>query len=584
MTANNNLIAVFTAPVSYLFYDGFESGDFSKWNGTILTSGETATVTTTRPHHGTYSALFTTNGTGGTERAYSYVNFSFSPQTEIYVRGYFNIENGLSMVDNDDRFNFFALQNANGDTIASAGVRRINDADLWSITTSLTGIWNATQGPSTNQWYCVELYVKINSPNGALTLWINGVPVINQTGLNLGTAVAVTQLRAGLSFVSNINASVATYMDCIAMYSSYIGPEEITPPQQYNLIIQAGTGGTTTPAPDTYQLTANTHVEVQANASIGYAFSHWLLNNTDVGTANPYSFNIDANYNLTAVFTEDIPEDKAYLVARGIDNSIYYRLYNIGSDTWGNWQLLPGATSASPAACVFQNELHLVVMGIDGNTMWHGYVNLANDQFSGWQVLEGAAANVPTLATNGTVLTVVAQGLDNAMYIRNYQDHAWGSWHSITTGLTGNTPAATFEGTNLHVIAKEVGGSAMYDAIVTCTGTIVQNWRLISGAAQSTVTLTSANDKEYLLARGLDNTIYYRTYNIASDTWNDWHALTGLTCDTPAATVTDSTLQIVVRGIDLNSLWKGTLNTTTDNFTGWILIEGTTPSKPTLTS
>jgi hypothetical protein len=125
----------------------------------------------------------------------------------------------------------------------------------------------------------------------------------------------------------------------------------------------------------------------------------------------------------------------------------------------------------------------------------------------------------------------------------------------------------------------------MYDAVVSCNGVIIRNWNLLSGASQSAVTLASSTqNKEYLLARGLDNTIYYREYNTTNDMWNTWSALSGSTCDTPAATVTNIELQIIVRGIDLYSLWKGTINTTTSNFSGWTLLEGTTPSKPTLIS
>ncbi len=352
---------------------------------------------------------------------------------------------------------------------------------------------------------------------------------------------------------------------------------------QFNLQIEVNGQGTTDPVIGSHKYDLGTPVQVTANAGANYKFDHWLLNGTSFGTSNPCTVTMNANYVLTAVFVENQVQNSFYLAVRGIDNSIYYRKYNTNDNSWETWQLLPGSTKASPAACVFQNQLHLVVLGID-STLWHGYVNLENNQFSGWQMLSGATPNVPTLATNGTLLTLVAQGLDNAIYLRSYQNNAWNDWHSVTTGLTGDTPAATYIGQNLHLAVKGLGGTGMYDAIVSCNGAIIRNWNLLSGASSSVVTLASEANKEYLLAQGLDNAIYYREYDTANDAWNTWSALPGLTCDTPAATVTNGELQIVVRGIDLTPLWKGSINTTTNNFSGWTLLEGTTPSKPTLTS
>ena len=502
---NMEVTATFTVDLPNLFEDGFESGDFSKWNGTSLTSGETATIVSTLAHHGTYSARFTTNGGGATERAYSYVNSGLNPQTELYVRGYFNIESGLPMLDTDDRFNFFSFLNSSSATIASAGVRRIGTSDVWSIT-GVAGTWNANTGPSSNQWYCIEFYIKIGAPNGALTMWIDGQVVLNQTGLNMATPISITQLRSGLVFVSNINAMVTVYSDCIAISNNYIGLEE-----------------------------------------------------------SPTTSN-------------------AYLVARGFDNSIYYREYNANNNLWGSWRALPGATIASPAACVFENNLHLVVLGIDGATLWHGYVDLQTDVFSGWQVLSGATTTAPILTSNGSVLSAVVRGLDNAIYIRCYENGAWGEWSSVSYGLTGDCLAASFVGDNLHIVAKELGGVGMFDAIVSCDGTIIREWSLLSGASESVLGLTSAVSKDYLVARGLDNVVYCRGYDVASDAWDAWFALPGATCDGVGVAVVGDKLQIIARGIDLYSMWQGSIDITSDVFSGWTLIEGATPSRPTLTS
>lgn len=47
----------------------------------------------------------------------------------------------------------------------------------------------------------------------------------------------------------------------------------------------------------------------------------------------------------------------------------------------GDWMALPGSTVDSPAAVMYGNELHIVVRGSDGNSLWYGYLtNPANSE------------------------------------------------------------------------------------------------------------------------------------------------------------------------------------------------------------
>ena len=88
--------------------------------------------------------------------------------------------------------------------------------------------------------------------------------------------------------------------------------------------------------------------------------------------------------------------------------------------------------------------------------------------------------------------------------------------------------------------------------------------------------------RAYLVVRGSDNGIYYRSYNFTADYWGNWKALPGSTCDTPAATMYDDKLYVVVRGMDGASLWFGSVDLSDDSFSGWSYLSGATPSKPTL--
>jgi hypothetical protein len=91
----------------------------------------------------------------------------------------------------------------------------------------------------------------------------------------------------------------------------------------------------------------------------------------------------------------------------------------------------------------------------------------------------------------------------------------------------------------------------------------------------------------YLVVRGMNNRIYFRSYDCASDTWEQWNAVpTGAMCDSPAAAMVGGDLHVVVRGMDEYSLWHGTLTNPADpeSFSGWTRLSDATSSAPTLTS
>ncbi|MGD0977559.1 MAG: DUF2341 domain-containing protein [Candidatus Bathyarchaeia archaeon] len=267
-----------------------------------------------------------------------------------------------------------------------------------------------------------------------------------------------------------------------------------------------------------------------------------------------------------------------YSVVRGLDDRIYY----------GDWMVLPGSTIDSPAAAMLGNDLHIVVRGSDGNSLWCGYLTDPADpeSFSGWTLLSGATNSAPTLTSNGTALCLVVRGLDNRVYYCCYSEGVWGQWYAVPTGATPDAPAACMLGNDLHIVVRGMDGSSLWDTIVSCEGTVVRGWNLVSGATPSKPVLAcSGADNLCLVVEGMDNAIYYRSYTGSTDSWGDWSALpTGATIDGPAATVVGSMLCMVVRGSDGNTLWCGNLDLGTSNFLGWTLLTGATPSAPTLTS
>jgi len=74
------------------------------------------------------------------------------------------------------------------------------------------------------------------------------------------------------------------------------------PPPTYSLTITASIGGTTSPAPGTYQIGAGGVVSVGAFQYSGYQLDHWELDTVKVGSTNPYSVTMNTAHTLRAVF------------------------------------------------------------------------------------------------------------------------------------------------------------------------------------------------------------------------------------------------------------------------------------------
>jgi hypothetical protein len=84
------------------------------------------------------------------------------------------------------------------------------------------------------------------------------------------------------------------------------------------------------------------------------------------------------------------------LVVRGMDNSIYINKY-VGS-AWLGWTALPqGSTNESPAATVIGDKLYMVVVGMDGVTLYESNLDLNTNIFSGWSWITGTTPSKPVL-------------------------------------------------------------------------------------------------------------------------------------------------------------------------------------------
>ena len=360
---------------------------------------------------------------------------------------------------------------------------------------------------------------------------------------------------------------------------------------QYQLIVKAGSGGTTSPVPGTYLKDSATTVPVAALPEGGMRLDYWLLDNVSVDAANPYAVFMDTSHNLTAVFTAR-PAD-AYLAVRGGHDEIYYRLYNSTSSSWEDWRVVPvGATCDSPAVVAYSGELYFVVRGMDGQSIWFGSINLTDYSFSGWTGLSGATPSAPTLVSQGSKLILIVRGFTNIVYYRSYDcvSNVWGEWIGVPDGATCDSPAAAVLGTYLHIVVRGFsttdnwGNNTLWHGIVNLADDSFSGWTNLPGATPSAPTLAASETlgSLYLTVRGMSDLIWINTWNGA--VWEGWTALpNGATCDSPAITAVNSELHIVVRDIAGNALWHYFIDLSSDAHSGWISLDGWTISAPTLT-
>jgi len=218
-----------TPPTNTTFDGGFESGNSGSWNGTSVSSGETATVVTAKPYSGSYGAKLTSNGGAGEEYAYYYKSVNSG---EIYVRGYFYINSGLPLVNNGDRF--YLLRLAGSQNLVYAGIRRSNGVDRWVIYVRNGANWRdyssntSAPVPKTGVWYSVELHWKMSSTAGLAELYINGVKIISVTGTNTASYGNAVRIDFGIpySFEANARASnrITIYADSAVIDNKYISP------------------------------------------------------------------------------------------------------------------------------------------------------------------------------------------------------------------------------------------------------------------------------------------------------------------------------------------------------------------------
>jgi len=217
-------------PPTVIFEDGFETGTFEKWTGTVVELGTTLQVIAAAAHHGTYGAQAVCPG--GYTWAYAYKDIG--DYGILYMRGYFRSD-ALPTSDPDaDIYHHILMSIRSYETtwLSLIDVMMHNDAGTgkWAISYSDAGVtkWAYGLGSwSVNTWYSVEIMAKIGATDGEVALWVDGTQLASYTGLdNDDQGLYVDRIHVGMLETRDV---VTADWDCVSVQDVYIGPE-VPPP------------------------------------------------------------------------------------------------------------------------------------------------------------------------------------------------------------------------------------------------------------------------------------------------------------------------------------------------------------------
>ncbi|MEM4037726.1 MAG: hypothetical protein QW700_08050 [Desulfurococcaceae archaeon] len=350
--------------------------------------------------------------------------------------------------------------------------------------------------------------------------------------------------------------------------------------REYRLTISVtpSGAGTTSPAVGQYWYAENSAVTVTASPNSGYVFDHWEVNGVNAGSSPTITVTMDRPINLVAVFKQrQEPKYGFRVVVRGGDNRIYHRVCTDAACE--SWSAIAASAADTPGVVLLSNKLYLVIRGPDDGILF-GVLDLQTGSFSGWERIGGSTPSRPALATDGSKLYLVVRGRDNRIYLRVYtiSTRTWSSW-TVLPGSTIDAPAAAVVGGRLHIVVRGGDGMSIYHGQYDLSSGQWLGWVRISGSTLSAPTLTSDGTRLWLTVRGGDNRIYIRTW---SGSWGSWERIpTGSTDASPAIKVIGSYLVVVVKANGGTSIYYCFKDLTTNSWSSWTRMSGSTPSSPT---
>lgn len=265
------------------------------------------------------------------------------------------------------------------------------------------------------------------------------------------------------------------------------------------------------------------------------------------------------------------------MIARGVDNGIYHMTFI--NSAWSNASLPGGATRDQPACAVLNGLLYIVVRGMDNST-YYDTMYLATGQWTGWVGLGGFTSSPPTLVVTPSVnrIDLIVRGVDNGIYHKAFVNGAWSASWDSPGGTTSAAPAATSDGSILHMVVRGSDNSTYYNTYRFSLG-VWQGWISLQGATPAPPTLSiDSSGTIHLVVRGMNSVPYHRS--LINGVWSPlWDTPAGLTPTAPSSIVLGTTLHLLVVGNDGQVYYNSNASAT---WSGWLGLGGSTSQTPAL--
>jgi len=284
----------------------------------------------------------------------------------------------------------------------------------------------------------------------------------------------------------------------------------------HTLTISTTTGGTTSPAPGVYIYAHGTEVQVNAIANAGYAFDHWELDSSDVGSAIPYVVTMDTDHTLHAVFkpfytltitttaggTTD-PEPGSYPFLEGnVVNVTAIPETDFILDHWELDAVNQGASNPIDVTMNANHTLLAVFKPLYTLTITCTTGGTTDPSPNTYQHKEGIVVEVTAIADSGYVfdhweLDSVSFGSDNPINVTMDADHRL---HAVFTQVTYTlTISVTGKGTTNPAKGSHVYGSGSTATVSTTAdqGWYFDHWILDGKDAGSTNPINVLMNSDY---------------------------------------------------------------------------------------
>ncbi|MFX1485480.1 MAG: DUF2341 domain-containing protein, partial [Promethearchaeota archaeon] len=171
------------SPVNvFLFYDGFESGDLSAWDGSYSDTGDTLSVTTELANTGAYSAKGEVDNQAA---AQAMVWKDFSDKTDLFARVYFYLPPTFATTDHVTIMQFVDTSTGWVNQL-SLTIRDDLTLYLWNAIAGEAYGYGTTSILSKGSWHMLDLQAKFSATVGEARLWLDGTLEVEETGKNLG--------------------------------------------------------------------------------------------------------------------------------------------------------------------------------------------------------------------------------------------------------------------------------------------------------------------------------------------------------------------------------------------------------------